>query len=384
MKQMSPLINDCIDELMKKLPNYSDSQEEFNIYALYKRMTMDVICRCAFGVDTDMQNNPDNIYLQKCAQILATNSRQRALVKLDALFPVFGSLFGDILLFQNNVRRKLNHLFPSSTSKFGELPGLWLMNQVHKVIEMRSDEAKQRVDLLQLMLEAASHDNIEDSLGDEQSVPKKLTHDEIIANVVLFMVAGYETTSTSLAYSTYILANHPDIQRKLQEEIDQNYRDDVDTQNPDYNFVNNMHYMDLFIREVLRMYPIAASVINRQCMTETDVCGYKIAKDAVVQVDVYALHYDPELWGPEDPNEFCPERHSVKRHPMAYMPFGGGPRNCVGIRFALVEMKILLIRLLKHYTIVKDDQLEKNFNITEIAVIAPEEVWVRIEKRKQS
>ncbi|CAF1571811.1 unnamed protein product, partial [Didymodactylos carnosus] len=75
-----------------------------------------------------------------------------------------------------------------------------------------------------------------------------------------------------------------------------------------------------------------------------------------------------------------PERHLEKRHPLAFMPFGVGPRNCVGMKFALIEMKIVLTRLLKQYTILKCDKLE-NFTIIEKSVITPNEVWIKLEKR---
>ncbi|CAF4562674.1 unnamed protein product, partial [Rotaria sp. Silwood2] len=68
---------------------------------------------------------------------------------------------------------------------------------------------------------------------------------------------------------------------------------------------------------------------------------------SLVHADVYSIHYDRELWGPEDPYVFFPERHKIKRHPMAYLPFGAGPRHCIGMRFALMEIKLLLVQLLR-------------------------------------
>ncbi len=104
-------------------------------------------------------------------------------------------------------------------------------------------------------------------------------------------------------------------------------------------------------------------------------------QDTVIHADVYSVHYDSELWGPEDPYVFFPERHETKRHPMAYLPFGAGPRHCIGMRFALIEMKILLVRLLREYSILPGEHLESKFNIRERTVIAPEEVWVKLVKR---
>jgi cytochrome P450 len=101
-----------------------------------------------------------------------------------------------------------------------------------------------------------------------------------------------------------------------------------------------------------------------------------------VQADVYSVHYDPDLWGPEDPSVFFPERHQTKRHPMAYLAFGAGPRFCVGMRFALIEMKILLVRLLREYSIVPGEHLESRFNIRDRSVISPEAAWVKLVKRE--
>ncbi|CAF1284681.1 unnamed protein product [Didymodactylos carnosus] len=227
--------------------------------------------------------------------------------------------------------------------------------------------------------EIESNDRLEEKDVDDGSVSRLLTYNEVKSNVFLFMVAGYETTSSALAYCTYVLANHFDIQRKLQEEIDQ-YIGESEQQNPDYDIVNRMGYMDLFIKEVLRMYPVAVATHTRRCINETNVCGYKIMKDSIVQADVYSIHYDEELWGPHDTNKFYPERHLEKRHPLAFMPFGVGPRNCVGMKFALIEMKIVLTRLLRQYTILKCDKLE-NFKIIEKSVITPNEVWIKLEKR---
>ncbi|CAF1663787.1 unnamed protein product, partial [Adineta ricciae] len=200
---------------------------------------------------------------------------------------------------------------------------------------------------------------------------------------------GYETTSTSLAYATYELARHPDVLQKLQSEIDQllleNFDDDDDDEEikkyPDYDIVSQMSYMDMFVTEVLRMYPIANRGIQRRAMEDTVIQGIKIEKGCVVCADVYSLHYDAELWGPEDPYVFYPERHKNKRHPMAYMPFGAGPRQCVGIRFALIEMKILLTRLLRHYTILPGEHIESKFIIQDRTVIAPDEIWIKLIRR---
>ncbi|CAF4198958.1 unnamed protein product, partial [Rotaria sordida] len=87
------------------------------------------------------------------------------------------------------------------------------------------------------------------------------------------------------------------------------------------------------------------------------------------------------LWGPEPVDEFHPERHSCKRHPLAYMPFGGGPRTCIGMRFALMEIKSCLARLMSTYQILPPSQEKYELNMCEEIVITPEKVFVKLEKR---
>ena len=108
---------------------------------------------------------------------------------------------------------------------------------------------------------------------------------------------------------------------------------------------------------------------------------FAFVSGTLVYADVYSVHYDRELWGPEDPYVFFPERHRTKRDPIAFLPFGAGPRLCLGMRLALIEMKILLTRLLRDYSILPSERLEKNFVIRDGLVIAPREVWIKLVKR---
>ncbi|CAF1326675.1 unnamed protein product [Rotaria sordida] len=100
---------------------------------------------------------------------------------------------------------------------------------------------------------------------------------------------------------------------------------------------------------------------------------------------MYTLHFDPDLWGPVDPNTFYPERFATKRHPLAWIPFGIGPRSCVGMRFALMEMKLVLARLLKTYSII--DCGEQTYRATdqleEVTVISPKNIIIRLQHRDE-
>ncbi|CAF2821264.1 unnamed protein product [Rotaria sp. Silwood2] len=383
LKLMVPLVNQCIEAMLCKLSNITDDKnKEINIYKLYKRMTMDVICRCAFGIDTDMQNDVDNIYLRKSAGTFELDIERLSIVKLTDLLPFFVTPFRYFYLGQIAIRRALIRLIPALSNYIEETPGSWLTNRVKEVVNFRNKSLTtssiKRVDLLQLMINASTHNDVKDH-SDEQFVSKALHADEVVSNVFLFMIAGYETTSTALAYCTYILATQLKIQDKLIKEIHEVKWDNYDAEET-YEIATNLGYLDLFVREVLRMYPITSRGQIRKCNETTNISGYIIEKDTIIQPDIFSIHYNPDLWGPEDPNLFIPERHEVKRHPVAWMPFGVGPRNCIGMRFALMELKMCLIQLLRQHRILPGDNIEEGFKRQEKLVIQPDAIFVKLEK----
>ena len=220
----------------------------------------------------------------------------------------------------------------------------------------------------------------------KSNIKSKLTLAEVQSNVFIFMAAGYETTSTTLGYIMYILATHPSEQTKLLKLIDETFPYDNNIDHLlDYDLLNNMEYMDWFIKETLRMYPIGQALLDRQLYDksyEIKNHGY-IKKGTIIIADMYTIHYDQNLWGPHDPNEFYPERFKDKRHPISFLAFGQGPRNCVGMRFALMEIKLLLVHLLKTYTIIKCNETEANFKIIQTSIIQPKESSIQLQQRQR-
>ena len=117
----------------------------------------------------------------------------------------------------------------------------------------------------------------------------------------------------------------------------------------------------------------------------TNVSGFPLFAssfaDSIIQMDMYSLHFSPELWGPVDPNVFFPDRHRNKRHRLANVSFGCGPKNCVGQRFALFIIKSTLVRLLRHFIVLPGLDIDLLLNIQERSVITPREVRIRMQRR---
>ncbi|XP_018412127.1 PREDICTED: cytochrome P450 3A19-like [Nanorana parkeri] len=199
-----------------------------------------------------------------------------------------------------------------------------------------------RVDFLQLMLDSRTEDI--NGLNKEQ---KALTDSEIMAQSVVFILAGYETTSSTLTSLFYNLATHPDVQQKLQEEVDLYLPSKA---SPTYDILMQMEYLDMVIQETLRMYPPAGRV-ERISKQTVEINGVTIPRGMVCMIPAYVLHNDPEYW--PEPEEFRPERFSKENRenytPYTFLPFGDGPRNCIGMRFAMLSMKVATAAILQHF-----------------------------------
>ena len=207
-----------------------------------------------------------------------------------------------------------------------------------------------------------------------------ITEEEILAQAWIFFVAGYETNASTLAFVFYELALNEYIQQRLYEEV----LTAVDANGDiDYDFLSKLQYLDAVIAEALRLHcvPLALQrTASGDC--ELGTTGIKLYKGQRILVPIYALHHLDEFF--EEPQRFNPERfmpenrHKIKSY--SYLPFGGGPRNCVGIRFALMEAKVCLAQLILRFRILRSYEtdiplksiLNPNFHSVERVFIAIE------------
>ncbi|CAF3064566.1 unnamed protein product [Rotaria sp. Silwood2] len=397
LKQMPPLINRTVDSLMEKLTEQHRHGQSFDIFSFFKRFTMDTIWSCGFGMETDMQNNPNSPYLIQSQRVMSKENCVSKLLIVSLFIPELKWLWMKFHQCDSAIRYWLHHYLPITRRFISDDPQMWIRKQAEQLIKQRIElGSTNRMDLLQFMLGSASKDDfIEDQTAKctatadtdiEPPLIRKLTKYEIASNIFLFMVAGYETGSTALAYMSYVLATHPNEQLKLQNHIDAYFDSNNEHSISNYQVISEMKYLDMFIRETLRMYPISPSIINRQNTEEFHIDNVgTIPVGTIITANIYSLHFNPDLWGPVGPHTFYPERFATKRHPLAWIPFGAGPRNCVGMRFALMEMKIVLIRLLRIYSIIDcGQQTHQPFKeLEEFMVISPKKALVRLQLRDE-
>ncbi|MFD8548654.1 cytochrome P450 [Streptomyces sp. NPDC059649] len=176
---------------------------------------------------------------------------------------------------------------------------------------------------------------------------------EVREQVLIFLLAGHETTATSLAFTLHLLARHPEEQARVRAEIDRVLAD----REPTAADLDRLPYLTQALKESMRLYP-AAPVVSRRAVEATEICGFRIPAGADVVVAPWVTHRDPELWpDPErfDPGRFAPGREA-DRHRYAWFPFGGGPRACIGQHFSMLESVLALATLLRAYELHAVDE----------------------------
>ena len=198
---------------------------------------------------------------------------------------------------------------------------------VYSLIDGRRESDEDRGDLLSMLVQAR------DSETGERMGRKQL-RDEVMT----FLAAGYETTARALAWTFYLLDRNPEEGRRLREEL----KRVLDGRTPAYEDLPLLVYTKMFVQEAMRLYPPVWG-LARRAKREDEIGGHRVPKGSRLIISSYVTHRHPAFWeNPEkfDPERFTPER-SEGRPRYAYFPFGGGPRQCIGVNFATMEATLI-------------------------------------------
>uniref|UniRef100_A0A8D0Q3I1 Cytochrome P450 3A n=1 Tax=Sus scrofa TaxID=9823 RepID=A0A8D0Q3I1_PIG len=294
LKEIFPIIDQFGDVLVKNMRREAEKGKPVTMKDIVGGFSMDVITSTAFGVKIDSLNNPQDPFVYYTKRLLKFDFLDPLLV-ISTLFPFLRPIF-ELLSFSVFPKTAVN-FFTKSVKKMKESP---------------------------------------------------LSDPEMVAQGIIFIFAGYEPTTDSLSFLFYKLATHPDVQRKLQEEIDATFPNKAP---PTYESLEQMEYLDMVLNESLRLFPLTAR-LERVCKKDVEIHGVFIPQGTVVMVPIYTIHQDPGHW--PEPEEFHPERFSKKNrdsiNPYTHMPFGTGPRNCIGMRFALMNMKLAAVKVLQNFS----------------------------------
>ena len=207
---------------------------------------------------------------------------------------------------------------------------------IYNLIEERRRSGELKHDLLDLLLHAT-----------DETTGGAMSDTQVRDEAVTLFAAGHETSANALSWTLYLLSQHPEVVARLREEAD---RVVGDGEHPDATQIRQMPYSAQVIEEGMRLYP-PAWALGRRLVEDTTIDGKHYKGDSIFLMSVHGLHRNPDLWN--DPDAFRPERFStdaVRMRPKGhYIPFGAGPRMCIGYHFAMMEMQLLLVQLIRNF-----------------------------------
>ncbi|XP_043945199.1 cytochrome P450 3A2-like [Protopterus annectens] len=332
LKEMFSIVKHYGHSMVQYLQKKADTNEPVNVKQMFRAYSLDIIGSASFSVNLNTLNNPGSTF-EKHVDLLTAFTVLHPAYLISVLFPIIAP-FLEALGY---------NILPKETVKY--------FTQIVKSFmdKQKEDKKVECVDFLQMLVTYRAGINSLKHNKDDQPY-RDLTDEEIVAQAAVLLEGGYGTSSTSLAFLAYNLATHPDIQRMLQMEIDEAFPDNAPVT---YDILMKMKYLDMVINESLRMYPPFGRM-DRVCKKTVEIKGIVIPKDTVVLIPIYALHHDPKHW--PEPEEFRPERFGEENkksiNPFAYLPFGAGPRNCIGFRFAQVSLKAAITGILQRFSFV--------------------------------
>ncbi|CAK9821355.1 Cytochrome P450 9e2 [Anthophora retusa] len=364
IKSMFRQMSDCAQRFTTTLSKLSEKEREVEMRNLLSRYTNDVIANCVYGVSVDTMKEPKNIFF------------------------VYGRAATMLIGFLTTIRVMLHRNFPNLTKalriRFMKKQHTdFFTDMVQKTIKEREATGTQGSDMLQLMM-----DNRKRKDGS-----KGLTVDNIIAHAFTFYFGGFNTVSSQSSFISHMLVENPEVQERLQEEIDETL--EKTNGQLTYETIMEMKYLDAVVNETLRLYPIVV-FLDRICTAPFELPpALPGKKPFVVQpgmnvwIPAHSVYRDPRYF--ENPDKFDPDRflNDGKKilNSATYMPFGIGPRMCIGNRFALTEMKVLLCHLLARCNLKACSRtlipMELDKGTLNVAA-KNNQFWLKIEPRKNA
>lgn len=314
MKSMLSLVENCVDTFMKIVAAKKEAAAAMEMRELFQKLSMDIIARSAFGTETGIQESQGG----SSADTLLALIHDRLGEYKNGWLMYFANCFPEFYYLWRFLLSRGKHTVKTPTD--------YIKNNLASIIEeRRANKEVAHEDLLQLMLNAEEEaDSLidvqqltvaheEEEVGHEspETIPiirkrRFMTTTEIQSNAVMFLVAGFETTGTTLSFTSYLLAKYPDIQERTRSEVLSVMKAENGLT---HGSITKMRYLDQVISEALRYYPV--------------VVGFSAENRGKIE-------------------------------PMAYQAYGNGPRNCVAMRFAQLVLKFTLAKLLSTYKLVLD------------------------------
>ncbi|XP_032681458.1 cytochrome P450 6A1-like [Odontomachus brunneus] len=354
LKEMFPLILECSEHLERYVEKLASRNEHIECRELTAKYTTDVIGSCAFGIETNSLSDVDSEFRIMGREVFARK-------------------------WYNLIRFRIREAAPWLYVILGYILPLTRVTKFFTRILMENIDYREKNNIVR-------HDFV-DTLRELKRHPDKidieLTDNIIASQAFVFFVAGFETSSTTMSHALYELAQNHKIQDRLREEINHMYAKNGDTLT--YDNIKEMDYLDKVFKETLRKYPPVTFLMRKSISNYTfDGTKINIPKGQTIWIPAYAIQRDPDIY--PDPDFFQPDRFNEEimktRNAMFYLPFGDGPRNCIGARFAVYQTKVGLIKILRNYIVDICDKTQIPYiNDPKAFLLAPKDgIYLRITK----
>ena len=397
-----------------------DLRMSVDMMELYKAFSLDVMASTAFGIRIDSLRDPHNPIVSNAQKFFGPQPIIRALfevyltfLRLKRIRPSDFESFNYFTRLIERITREKRFILQRKMS------GSLISNKKMDFIQMFLNIIEQRDERLHYSIEEEPDELDEEdrpvrdspdpirTYGHEYEVNephstrrwKSVSVDEVKAQGMLLFMAGYSGNASLLSNISFLLAKNPKKQEKLIQEIDSHSNRDFN-----YDSINNLKYLDAVVWEALRLYPPIGRV-ERQCAADHKLEKGNIVIPAgmTISIPIYAIHRDPMNF--ENPDDFIPERFFCcdeskgLPHPWCFLPFGGGPRNCLGqsslflpneslkdsfksgIRLAMLEAKLCIAQVLRRYRFHPDPGKEIE-HISDQVLITPKNAFLRLEERQ--
>ncbi|XP_043279817.1 probable cytochrome P450 6a14 [Venturia canescens] len=332
LKDMFYLLVECANHLEKYLGSIYDATNAremiMEVREFTAKFTTDVIGVCAFGLQMNAMAEEDSPFRVMGRRVFSFNWKKFVQFRIRDVSPKLYGIIGPLV-----VDHELNNFF---------------IDTMKQTMEFRKKNNVVKNDFVDLLMAIKDHP--------QKIAEIDLTDNLMAAQLFVFFLAGFETSSSTMSNAFYELALNPMVQKKLREEI----KSEMDKTGGviDYESIKSLKYLDMVFQETLRKYPPVTVLMRKSSEPYTFETSSKdkivsVEKEQTVWIPIYAIQRDPRYF--PKPELFDPERFTEEaiktRHPMAYLPFGDGPRNCVGKRFGVMQTKVGLVKILHHYRV---------------------------------
>ncbi|KAJ6223022.1 hypothetical protein RDWZM_001567 [Blomia tropicalis] len=393
LRGMQMLMDRCVDKLANYFDRIIDSPKNgcLNAKEVVTGFTIDVIASTSFATETNANGDlsSDNIFVEHGTELM--DFKAWRILAFFAL-PI-------------KVNRWLDNSLGFSDWRFN-----FFVNLSRTIIHQRKNGKNKRNDLIQLLMDSFVYENqlkgnnyesltasADHDMKEAENVPventnpssnntsdkRTLTENEIIAQCIIFFIAGFETTATTISNVFYYLAINPDIQDRLCEELQILNEMDVNSREYFDKVNSELPYLDAIIKETLRLNPPLTRLQRRVGIHGYKLGGIPLDKDIEINIPTYALHHCEDFY--PEPDRFNPERFMPEnKHlliPYTYLPFGGGPRNCVGMRFAYQEIKLCLAKIVRSYQFDKTSETKIPLEYSKIALLTCKNIPLKVSRR---